>query len=55
MLLSDQVHAVATCAVVVGMSSEFTVYAYNWSILNVHKIYSDHKRSIKIAQDIQEF
>ena len=55
--LTDQVHAVAvpTFTVIVDLSLEFTVYVYNWPIPDDHKIYSDHKQSIKIAQDIRQF
>ena len=52
--LSDQVHAVPTYTVIVDSSLEFTTYVYNWPIPDDHKIYNDHKRSIKSVEDIRE-
>ena len=52
--LSDQVHAVPTYTVIVDSSLEFTIYVYNWPIPDDHKIYSNHKRSIKSVEDFQE-
>ena len=52
--LSDQVHAVPTYTVIVDSSLEFTTYVYNWPIPGDHKIYNDHKRSIKSVEDIRE-
>jgi hypothetical protein len=52
--LSDQVHAVPTYTVIVDPSLGFTTYVYNWPIPDDHGLYSNYKRSLKSAEDLQE-
>ena len=52
--LSDQVHAVPTYTVIVDPSLGFTTYVYNWPIPDGHGLYSNYKRSLKSAEDLQE-
>ena len=52
--LKDKDQAIPTFTVVVDSSLEFTVWIYNWLIPDDHKIYGEHKRSIKSVDDISE-
>ena len=53
--LIDNVHDVAKYTVVVdSCSMEFTAYAFNWPLPDDHKIYNEHKRSIKSGEQFRE-
>ncbi len=52
--LSDQVHTVPTYTVIVDPSLGITTYVYNWPVPDDHGLYSNYKRSLKSAEDLQE-
>ena len=52
--LNDRIHSIPKYTVVINSSLEFTIFAYNWPVPDLHPIYVEQKRSVKYL-DFVEF